>query len=67
MSHQYLDFWSKRPLSDYPQISDIPVTVIASAKKYGEPSVLFFTDKARVMWGSYTRSGQVLFRKEKLF
>jgi pimeloyl-ACP methyl ester carboxylesterase len=51
MSNQYLDFWSKRPLPDYPQIPDIPVTVIASTKKYDKPSVLFFTDKGREMWG----------------
>lgn len=51
MSNQYLDFWSKRPLPDYPQIPNIPVTVIASIKKYDEPSVLFFTDEARKMWG----------------
>jgi len=51
MSNQYLDFWSKRPLPDYPQIPDIPVTVIASTKKYDNPAVLFFTDKARQMWG----------------
>ncbi|MBB1280591.1 alpha/beta fold hydrolase [Pseudoalteromonas sp. SR41-1] len=51
MSNQYLDFWAKRPLPDYPQIADIPVTVIASVKKYKKPSVLFFTDKAREMWG----------------
>lgn len=51
MSNQYLDFWSKRPLPDYPKIPDIPVTVIASTKKYEDPQVLFFTDKARVMWG----------------
>ena len=51
MSNQYLDFWSKRPLPDYPQIADIPVTVIASVKKYENPSVLFFTDKGREMWG----------------
>ena len=51
MSNQYLDFWAKRPLPDYPQIADIPVTVIASVKKYKEPPVLFFTDQAREMWG----------------
>ena len=51
MSNQYLDFWAKRPLPDYPQIVDIPVTVIASVKKYKKPSVLFFTDQAREMWG----------------
>ncbi|ABV86050.1 alpha/beta fold hydrolase [Shewanella pealeana] len=51
MSNQYLDFWAKRPLPDYPQIPDIPVSVIASIKKYKEPSVLFFSDRAREMWG----------------
>ncbi|WP_419147635.1 alpha/beta fold hydrolase [Pseudoalteromonas 'SMAR'] len=51
MSNQYLDFWSKRPLPDYPEIGDIPVTVIASVKKYNNKEVLFFTDKAREMWG----------------
>jgi len=51
LSNQYLDFWSKRPLPDYPQISDIPVTVIASVKQYKDPSILFFTDQARAQWG----------------
>ncbi|MEM5551544.1 alpha/beta hydrolase [Pseudoalteromonas neustonica] len=51
ISNQYLDFWSKRPLPDYPQIKDIPVTVIASVRKMAEPSNLFFTDKGRIMWG----------------
>lgn len=51
MSNQYLDFWSKRPLPDYLQIKDIPVTVIASVRKVAEPSNLFFTDKGRMMWG----------------
>ncbi|MFX3770168.1 hypothetical protein ACJBSE_10385, partial [Streptococcus suis] len=32
MSNNYLDFWSKRPLPNYPQIKDIPVSVIASIK-----------------------------------
>lgn len=51
MSNQYLDFWSKRPLPNYPQIRDIPVTVIASVRKIEEPENLFFTDQGRVMWG----------------
>lgn len=51
MSNQYLDFWAKRPLPDYPQIPDIPVTVIASIKTYDEPPLLFFTDEAREKWG----------------
>lgn len=51
MSNQYLDFWAKRPLPDYPQIPDIPVTVIASVKTYEEPPLLFFIDEARKKWG----------------
>lgn len=51
MSNQYLDFWSKRPLPDYPQIKDIPVTVIASVKTHKKPANLFFTDQARKKWG----------------
>jgi len=51
MSNQYLDFWSKRPLPDYPQVRDIPVTVIASVRKTDTPENLFFSDKGRRMWG----------------
>ncbi|QSX29309.1 alpha/beta hydrolase [Shewanella cyperi] len=51
MSNQYLDFWAKRPLPDSPQIPDIPVTVIASIKKYDNPPVLFFSDAGREKWG----------------
>jgi len=51
MSNQYLDFWSKRPLPDYPQIKDMPVTVIASVKTHKKPANLFFSDQARRMWG----------------
>lgn len=52
MSNQYLDFWSKRPLPDYPQIQDMPVTVITSVKKMENPPNLFFTDQGRKMWGN---------------
>lgn len=51
MSNNYLDFWSKRPLPDYPQIKDIPVTVIASVRKVEKPANLFFTDEGRKKWG----------------
>lgn len=52
MSNQYLDFWSKRPLPDYPKIQDMPVTVITSVKKMKNPPNLFFTDQGRKMWGN---------------
>ena len=51
MSNQYLDFWSKRPLPDYPQIKAMPVTVIVSVKKVDNPTNLFFTDQGRELWG----------------
>ena len=56
MSNQYLDFWSKRPLPDYPQIKDIPVTVIASVRTTKDPANLFFTDQGREMWGELWQS-----------
>ena len=56
MSNQYLDYWSKRPLPDYPQIKAIPVTVIASVRKTTDPANLFFTDQGRKMWGELWQS-----------
>lgn len=61
MSNNYLDFWSKRPLPDYPQIKDMPVTVIASVKKVEKPANLFFTDKGRTMWGELWRKWALAF------
>lgn len=63
MSNQYLDFWSKRPLPDYSQIKDIPVTVIASVRKVAEPSNLFFTNKGRMMWGKMWQNWAAEFPK----
>lgn len=51
LSNHYLDFWSKRPLPDYPQIKDVPVTVIATIKHVENPANLFMTDKGRELWG----------------
>ena len=56
MSNSYLDFWSKRPLPDYPQIKDMPVTVIVSVKTMDNPPNLFFTDKGRELWGAHWQS-----------
>ena len=66
MSNQYLDFWSKRPLPDYPEIPDVPVTVIASIKKYNDPSNLFFTDEAREIWGELHTQWALDFPKGKI-
>jgi pimeloyl-ACP methyl ester carboxylesterase len=51
MSNSYLDFWSKRPLPDFPEIRDMPVTVIVSVRKVEKPDNLFFSDQGRKMWG----------------
>lgn len=51
MSNEYLDFWTKRPLPRFPEIQDMPVTVIASIQKIDNPPNLFWTDEARTMWG----------------
>ena len=65
MSNQYLDFWSKRPLPDYPQIKDMPVTVIASVRKTKHPANLFFTDQGRKMWGELWQSWASTFPQGK--
>lgn len=51
MPNFYLDFWSKRPMPDYPQIGDIPVTVIASIKQYETPAHLLHSDEGVAKWG----------------
>lgn len=66
MSNQYLDFWRKRPLPDYPQIKDMPVTVIASVRKTTNPANLFFTDQGRNMWGELWQSWTGAFPKGKV-
>ncbi|MDN7137584.1 alpha/beta hydrolase [Pseudidiomarina sp. 1ASP75-14] len=65
MSNQYLDFWSKRPLPDYPQIKDMPVTVITSVKKMENPPNLFFTDQGRKMWGELWQNWTTAFPQGK--
>lgn len=65
MSNQYLDFWSKRPLPDYPEIKDMPVTVIASIKQMPDPPNLFFTDAGRKLWGAQWQSWAEAFPQGK--
>jgi pimeloyl-ACP methyl ester carboxylesterase len=50
-NYHIVDFWAKFPLPDYPEIADIPVTAIASVKRYESPEHLFHSDKGREMWG----------------
>lgn len=65
MSNQYLDFWSKRPLPDFTQINDIPVTVIASVKTTPNPANLFFSNKGRKMWGELWQNWTATFPQGK--
>ncbi|GAA0198440.1 hypothetical protein GCM10009123_02140 [Kangiella japonica] len=67
MSNQYLDFWAKRPLPNYPEIPDIPVTVIASIKRYKEPPLLFLLMKHEKNGGSYTKRGLNPFLRAKQY
>lgn len=52
-NYHIVDFWAKFPLPDYPEISDIPVTVIASIKQYEDPAHLLHSDKGVAMWGRH--------------
>ena len=52
-SNHIVDFWAKFPLPDYPEIPNVPVTVIASIKKYERPAHLLHSDKGVEMWGKH--------------
>ncbi len=52
-NYHIVDFWAKFPLPDYPEISDIPVTVIASVKQYETPAHLLHSDRGVAMWGTH--------------
>ncbi len=52
-SYHIVDFWAKFPLPDYPQIPDIPVTVIASIKRHESPAHLLQSNKGVEMWGRH--------------
>jgi len=47
-NNAFLDYWSKRPMPSYPEIKDVPVSVIISSKKYTPVPNIFFTDKGRL-------------------
>lgn len=52
-NYHIVDFWAKFPLPDYPEIKDMPVTVIASVKRYKSPAHLLHSDKGVAMWGEH--------------
>lgn len=64
-NYHIVDFWAKFPLPDYPEIADIPVTVIASIKRYESPEHLFHSDKGRAMWGAHWKEWAEAFPQGK--
>lgn len=64
-NYHIVDFWAKFPLPNYPEITDIPVTVIASVKRYETPEHLFHSDKGRAMWGEHWKKWAEAFPQGK--
>ncbi|MEM1183229.1 MAG: alpha/beta hydrolase [Acidobacteriota bacterium] len=64
-SGHVVDFWAKFPLPDYPAIPDIPVTVIASVKRYESPGHLLHSDEGRRLWGALWTEWAEAFPKGK--
>lgn len=40
-------------MPNFPQIKDIPITLIATVKKWPQPPMLLFTDKGRELMGQW--------------
>ncbi|WP_448564187.1 alpha/beta fold hydrolase [Thalassotalea ganghwensis] len=59
------DIWDKSPSKSYPEIANIPVTLIAGVKQYSDPQRLFDTDKARELWGQFQSAWVNKFPKGK--
>jgi len=53
LANEYLDYWAKRPMPSFQEIGDIPVTLIASIKKWKSPPILLMTDKGRELMGQH--------------
>ena len=64
-NYHIVDFWAKFPLPDYPEIKDIPVTVIASVKRYESPVHLLHSDKGVAMWGQHWKKWAEAFPQGK--
>ncbi|NQZ88206.1 MAG: alpha/beta hydrolase [Saccharospirillaceae bacterium] len=56
LDNSFLEYWSKRPMPNYPEIKDIPVLMIATIKKYTNPPMLLLTDKGREIMGQSHQS-----------
>lgn len=51
MANEYLDYWAKRPMPNFTEIGNKPLTLIASIKKWQEPPILLMTNIGRVKMG----------------
>jgi pimeloyl-ACP methyl ester carboxylesterase len=51
LDNSFLEYWSKRPMPNYPEIKDVPVVLVATIKQYSKPPMLLLTDKGREMMG----------------
>jgi len=75
MANEYLDYWAKRPMPNFDEIGDKPLTIIASIKKFENPVVLQITDlgrekmgKAHKVWAeTFPRGKAVLTEKSNHF
>ncbi len=65
MANEYLDYWSKRPMPNFEQIGDKPVTVISSIKKWENPPILQLTDVGRVKMAESNKVWAEAFPKGK--
>ncbi len=66
MPNDFLDFWARRPMPSYPEIKDIPITVIVSSKKYTPTPNIFFTDEGRAKKAKWHKDWVAAFPQGKL-
>lgn len=60
------DIWKKTPSIAYPDINDIPVTLIAGVKKEEKPKRLFDSPQARALWGQFQSEYVMKFPQGKI-
>ncbi len=63
LDNSFLEYWSKRPMPNYPEIKDMPVVVIASVRKWENPPMLLLTDKGRELMGEWHKTWAEQFPK----
>lgn len=65
MVNEYLDYWAKRPMPNFNEIGDKPLTVIASIKKIDNPAVLQISDLGREKMGEAHKKWALTFPQGK--